>query len=215
MVSKIRYDDPMFSVMEGAHEINYGLPRGLMAAIRTRGERSNNDQTSPAGAKGVYQFMPATFAKFADKGASPTDPEAASLAAAKYLRYALDQYGGNVGAALAEYNGGPNAAKAYLRTGDPGNKETRDYIARALPAVRAPDGTIPTVPSNGDASVPSTRPDTSDSLFSGYELGSEPQYNITPIDEGVDENLNVDLDVDLDVSLDAKIGSIVDEVLRG
>ena len=209
----------MFTVMESAHEVNYNLPRGMMAALRTRGEASNNNMVSPAGARGVYQFMPATFAKFADRGASPTDPEAASLAAAKYLRYALDLYGGNIGAALAEYNGGPRAAKAYLRTGDAGNKETRDYINKVLPAIRPPDGTAPVQVASAE-----TQPSDA-SIFGGYELGSDPQYNIEPLDTGIDENLNSNLDTSLDggidtpefakdILLDAKIGTIVDEVLR-
>lgn len=224
----ISYKDPMFGVMEAAHEVNYNLPRGMMAALRTRGEASNNDQSSPAGARGVYQFIPATFAKFSTPGSSPVDPEAASLAAAKYLRYALDQYGGNVGAALAEYNGGPKAAKAYLRTGDPGNKETRDYIARVLPAIRQPDGTLPDKTAMADTSQSQAfgTPDSGGSILGGYELGSEPQYNISPVDAGVDQNFNVNIDEDIgqgasspefaaDIALDDKIGTIVDEVLRG
>lgn len=219
----ISFRDPMFGVMEAAHEVNYDLPRGMMAALRTRGEASNNDQVSPAGARGVYQFMPATFAKFSTPGSSPVDPEAASLAAAKYLRYALDQYGGNVGAALAEYNGGPKAAKAYLRTGDPGNKETRDYIARVLPSIRQPDGTMPDKVAMADTSQSQAFGTTGgDSILGGYELGSEPQYNIEPLDTGIDEDLNSNLDGGIDspefaadIALDDKIGTIVDEVLRG
>lgn len=131
----LKYNDPSFDTTEAVLEKEYNLPPGLMAAIRTRGERSNNDQVSPKGARGVYQFIPATWNKFADPGTDPTDPDASATAAARYLSYAMKQYDGNVGAVVAEYNGGPKAAKSYLRTGDPGNKETRGYVQRVMGAL--------------------------------------------------------------------------------
>ena len=42
------------------------MPQEVLAAIRLHGEKSNADQVSPAGARGVYQFMPKTERLFAN-----------------------------------------------------------------------------------------------------------------------------------------------------
>lgn len=220
----LRYDDPRFDTTEAVLEKQYDLPHGLMAAIRTRGEKSNNDQISPKGAKGVYQFIPATWNKFADPGTSPTDPDAAATAAARYLSYAMKQYGGNVGAVVAEYNGGPKAARAYIRTGDPGNKETRGYVQRVLGSLGGGSTTVQAAQDPYDqaqrpqwmAQAPSPMPA---SPFGGDEYTTtNPMMAQSP--DISDLNLDVDLgtpDMDLiaDNMLDNKIGSIVDEVLNG
>ena len=104
----------------------------MLQAIRLAGERSNSDQVSPKGARGVYQFMPTTFSKFADEGADPTDPLASTRAAARYIQYARQQYGDNPAAIAAEYNGGPRQANAVLKSGDALANETRAYIPRVL-----------------------------------------------------------------------------------
>lgn len=190
----VRYDDPSLDVTEAALEAEFGLPQGLMAAIRTQGEKSNSDAVSPKGAKGVYQFIPSTWRQFAEPGSDPRDPDAAALAAARYLRYALDQYGGDVGAAAAEYNGGPKAAQKYLRTGDPGNNETRDYLKRVLPAVGAKS---PAVPSSTPIDIV---PDT---------------YSVVPMPFEPSLDVNIEPSIDLaGGAMSNRIASIVDEVLN-
>jgi hypothetical protein len=50
------FTDPDYLLIEESVEQKLKLPAGILAAIRTRGERSNADQVSPAGARTVYQF---------------------------------------------------------------------------------------------------------------------------------------------------------------
>src|SRR4051812_21645430 len=70
----------------------------------------NPHAASPAGARGIAQFMPATAAGF---GINPDDPVQALDTAAKYDRQMLDRYHGDYALALAAYNAGPgNVDKA-------------------------------------------------------------------------------------------------------
>lgn len=222
----IKYNDPQFAALETRLESEYSLPTGIMAAIRTRGEKSNNNQVSPKGAAGVYQFMPDTWNKFADAGTKPTDPQAAATAAARYLAYANKLYKGDVGAMAAEYNGGPRAARKYIATGDPGNKETRDYVGRVMAGmqgVRAPVNL-----QSNNIKIASAEP--TGGLFGGsqYTGGITP----TPLqdmnaDMQLDTNLDGGLDTSLDTSLETnmamfeddllnrKVDRIVDEVMNG
>jgi hypothetical protein len=214
----LRFNDPLFAQLEPALEVEYGLPTGMLYAIRAKGERSNNNQVSSAGAKGVYQFMDTTFKAYASPGASPLDPYEASRAAAKYMRWALDTYQGNVGAALAEYNGGPKAARKYIATGDPGNDETRKYVKAALPFVGQPTA----VAANAGRLTPSQ---SMDSLFGEVPLAPVPNaftsnQQISSLGDFVDEQLNVNLDVALGednglVLADGDIDSIINKVFNG
>ena len=61
------YTDPMYDKIEAGLEKKYNLPTGGMRAIRTRGERSNSDQVSEAGAATVYQIIPSTARLFMAK----------------------------------------------------------------------------------------------------------------------------------------------------
>lgn len=89
----------------------------MLASIRTRGERSNADQVSEAGARTVYQIIPSTAAGIRQQyGIDPyATPEAAARAAALILR---DSYRrtGDWNRAVLEYHGGTNPANWGPRT---------------------------------------------------------------------------------------------------
>ena len=55
-------------------------------------------------------------------------------AGAKYLREMLDAFGGDVKKAVAAYNAGPNAVKAY--GGVPPYAETQNYVDSVLDIYR-------------------------------------------------------------------------------
>lgn len=199
----LRYDDErVFAPLEAKSEAKYALPPGLLRAIRMQGERSNNNQVSPKGAAGVYQFMPDSWKRFAPAGSDRRDPAAASDAAGAHLWAALDLYNGNVGAAVADYNGGPKAARAYMSTGDPGNAETRGYLQRVMGAM-------------GDAPRAASAP-TTDVLGGSYtpvDIAAMPDEPSLEVDGFGGDSAQLMSDLD-NLQLDEQIGRVVDEVLN-
>ncbi|HJO66244.1 MAG TPA: lytic transglycosylase domain-containing protein, partial [Sphingomonas sanguinis] len=91
---------------------------------------------SHAGAIGLMQVMPATWADLRVRhrlGIDPYDPRDNILAGTAYLRELHDRYG-SVAAMLAAYNAGPGRYEASL-AGRPLPAETRAYIAAIVPSV--------------------------------------------------------------------------------
>ncbi len=120
------YKDPYWTDLATATEAKLGLPDGLLAAIVTKGERSNHDQISEAGARTVFQIIPATRKAAIDKyGIDPyLNPENAAEVAGLLLKDSLNRNKGNVQAAVAEYHGGTDRANWGPRT--------RSYVARVV-----------------------------------------------------------------------------------
>jgi soluble lytic murein transglycosylase-like protein len=117
----VSFNDPIYGQLARHYEQQYGLPNGLLDAVRTRGERSNADQVSSAGAQSVYQFIPSTRQGFIRQhGIDPwAGPEQATEAAAIHL---LTDYRstGSWDEAVRRYYGGPRrshtpTAEAYGR----------------------------------------------------------------------------------------------------
>lgn len=110
----------------------FGIPeRWIWAVMRVE---SNGDirAVSPAGAMGLMQLMPATWASLRIRhrlGSDPFDPADNILAGAAYLREMHDRYG-DVTAMLAAYNAGPGRYDEHLSRGRPLPAETRAYIAK-------------------------------------------------------------------------------------
>jgi soluble lytic murein transglycosylase-like protein len=88
---------------------------------------------SPAGARGVAQFMPGTAA---ERGlADPFDPEQAIPKSADLLAEHRRRFG-NLGLAAAAYNGGPGRVQNWLDDKGGLPDETRNYVARSPVAPR-------------------------------------------------------------------------------
>lgn len=146
MASPISYKDPAWDTAEAEASKRTGVPQEVLAAIRLHGEKSNADQVSPAGARGVYQFMPKTERLFANKygvSAYSEDPAEQATAAAYHLKesYARTQ---DWGLAAAGYNGGMKGEQNPRFT-----KETSDYYDRVLNAL--PEGIRTRIPGTGKA----------------------------------------------------------------
>lgn len=75
--------------------------------------------------------MPDTAASL---GVNPYDEKQNVGGGAKYLREMLDAFGGDVKKAVAAYNAGPAAVKAY--GGVPPYRETQDYVSKVLDLYR-------------------------------------------------------------------------------
>jgi hypothetical protein len=101
---------------------------GALLAAQIEAESGfNPNAVSPAGARGIAQFMPATAASYGLR--NPMDPRAAIDAQAHMMSDLLRQFR-SVPLALAAYNAGPGAVAACHCV--PPYPETRAYVARIL-----------------------------------------------------------------------------------
>lgn len=107
----------------------WNVDPALIEAIVANESGFNERATSPAGARGLMQLMPATAAGLDVTDAY--DPAQNVWAGTRYLRGLLDRFGGNVELAVAAYNAGPGAVEKY--GGVPPYAETRTYV-RAVAA---------------------------------------------------------------------------------
>jgi soluble lytic murein transglycosylase-like protein len=81
---------------------------------------------SPKGARGLMQLMPGTASRFGVTNVF--DPRQNIEGGARYMRFLLDLFNGDVPLALAGYNAGEGAVIKY---GDiPPYSETREYVRR-------------------------------------------------------------------------------------
>jgi len=105
--------------------------------------------TSSAGAMGLMQVMPATYAELRERyglGTDPYDPHDNIFAGAAYLHELYDRFGWP--ALFAAYHAGPTHFEAYLSTGRPLPEATRDYLAALVHARSAsgrPAGSLATI----------------------------------------------------------------------
>ena len=113
----------------------FGIPeawiRAVMAA-ESGGQAMRDSQpiTSRAGAMGLMQLMPATWAELRDRfglGTDPYDPHDNILASTAYLRELYARYG--YPDLFAAYNAGPARLDDHLANGRPLPDETLGYLA--------------------------------------------------------------------------------------
>ncbi len=119
----------------------FGLPvewvmRVIEAESAGRTELGGRPITSHAGAMGLMQIMPATWAGLRAQyglGDDPHDPRDNIVAGTAYLRAMYDRFGypGLFGA----YNAGPGRYAQYVTAGRPLPRETRDYMTKITGAV--------------------------------------------------------------------------------
>jgi soluble lytic murein transglycosylase-like protein len=114
----------------------FGVPKEWILAVLTResgGRTSMNGHTpirSHAGAMGLMQVMPGTYAELRHKyglGRDPYDPHDNIMAATAYLKELKQRFGfPNM---FAAYNQGPGNFQKYTQAGRRLPRETRDYLA--------------------------------------------------------------------------------------
>lgn len=113
----------------------FGIPATWIRAVVQAESAGNPRARSSAGAKGLMQIMPRTWAELRVRhnlGTDPYDPRDNILAGAAYLRELHDRYGSP--GFLAAYNAGPGRYDASLN-GRPLPVETRAYVAALLPTI--------------------------------------------------------------------------------
>jgi len=124
------FRDPFWRDLTAATEERVGIPRGLLRAIVEFGEKSDNNQVSPANARTVFQIIPSTRDSFLRKYNVDAylGPEQAAEVAALHLKESLERNNNSISAAIGEYHGGPNR-RAW-------GPVTNAYIARTLGGFR-------------------------------------------------------------------------------
>lgn len=117
----------------------FGLPSAWIRAVMQVESAGNPHAVSRAGAIGLMQVMPATFADLRAEFGLGADPFAIRnniLAGAAYLRAMYDRYGAP--GFLAAYNGGPERWEAYREGAKPLPAETIAYLVRLAPRLGFP-----------------------------------------------------------------------------
>jgi len=105
----------------------YDLSPALIEAVVWQESRWHTAARSTAGARGLSQLMPGTALSL---GVNPDDPLANLEGGARYLRYLLDHFDGDIEKALAAYNAGPG--RVDQAGGVPRIRETQTYVAAVM-----------------------------------------------------------------------------------
>jgi soluble lytic murein transglycosylase-like protein len=114
-------------VSEVAQELK--VPDHLLHAVISVESGYDAHAVSPKGAQGLMQLMPATARRFGV--VDPFDPRDNVRGGARYLKWLLDLFDGDVSLAIAGYNAGEQAViKAGYRI--PPYAETQRYVPRVL-----------------------------------------------------------------------------------
>lgn len=106
-------------------EAQHGLPSGLLDAVMKQESGGNTRAVSPKGARGAFQFMPATAKQY---GVNVDDLASSAIGAAKMYADLLKQNGGDLNKALAGYNWGQGNVERKGMANLPG--ETKNYIQK-------------------------------------------------------------------------------------
>jgi len=125
--------DKYKSLVEEIAALTQVEPALLHAMIETE-SNYNPKAISPKGAVGLMQLMPATAKRFGVT--DRTDATANIYGGARYLRYLLQLFNGNLKLALAGYNAGENAVKRYGNKIPP-YRETKNYVKKVMRRYRA------------------------------------------------------------------------------
>jgi soluble lytic murein transglycosylase-like protein len=112
----------------------FGLPESWIYAVMRTESAGRVGAVSSAGAMGLLQLMPGTWARQRARlglGSDPFDPRDNIMAGASYLREMYDSYGTT--GMLAAYNAGPGRYEDWRDRGRPLPVETRAYVAKIAP----------------------------------------------------------------------------------
>jgi len=126
--------------------LRFGIPiawieRVMRAESGGMTTRDGRPITSPAGAMGLMQLMPRTWADMRARlglGANPYDPHDNILAGTLYLRLMYDRFG--YPGVFAAYNAGPGRYADYLAGRARLPRETRIYVAAVAGPATSFDG---------------------------------------------------------------------------
>lgn len=159
-----------------AAALRFDIPESWIWSVMRVESAGRVDATSHAGAMGLMQVMPGTWASLTARhnlGGNAYDPRANIMAGAAYLRAMHDRYGSP--GFLAAYNAGPGRYEQYLRGARGLPIETRNYVARLAPMIGS-DATDPSTVSRTATAepMPPPRPSwASSALFAARTAAAE------------------------------------------
>jgi membrane-bound lytic murein transglycosylase B len=133
----------------------FGIPEAWIYAVMRTESAGRIGAVSSAGAMGLMQLMPGTWARQRARyglGSDPFNPRDNIMAGTSYLREMYDSYGTT--GMLAAYNAGPGRYEQWRDHGRPLPAETRAYVAKIAPILQS-DGAATVVASA--SSVPPVR----------------------------------------------------------
>jgi len=123
IVTRTRYDEMIRSYAE-----RYGVDAALVKAVIYAESGFHARVRSRCGARGLMQVMPRTGRAYGARNLY--DPRQNLRAGIRHLRHLLDSHDNDPALAVAAYNAGAGAVKAY--GGVPPFAETRGYVAKVL-----------------------------------------------------------------------------------
>ncbi len=106
----------------------YSLPFELVKAVVAAESGFEPRAVSSAGAQGLMQLIPGTAKDMAVT--DPFDPRDNIFGGARYLRYLVNLFNGDVRLSVAAYNAGPELVGR--RADVPNIEETRTYVKRVM-----------------------------------------------------------------------------------
>jgi soluble lytic murein transglycosylase-like protein len=132
----------------------FGVSEDWIHAVIRIESAGRTRAVSTAGAMGLMQLMPGTWARQRARfalGNDPFDPRDNILAGTAYLREMYDRYG--AAGFLAAYNAGPGRYEEWRDRGRPLPLETRRYVA-AIAALLQPERSFIAAAVQPDSAVP-------------------------------------------------------------
>jgi len=114
----------------------HGVSEVLLLAVIAVESAGQTRASSPKGARGLMQLIPATARRFGV--ADSFDPAQNILGGAAYLDWLLRRFDEDAILALAGYNAGEGAVER--NKGVPPYSETRDYVVKVFDALAAAEG---------------------------------------------------------------------------
>lgn len=142
----------------------FGIPEQWIYAVMRTESAGRIGAVSSAGAMGLMQLMPGTWARQRARfglGADPFDPRDNIIAGASYLRELYDSYGAP--GFLAAYNAGGGRYEDWRDLGRPLPAETRAYVAKIAPMLQV--GSAATVVASASPAQPDRLSWTQGHLF--------------------------------------------------